>query len=288
MRTILALIEGNDSDPAILQTAFAIAEMMTGHVDVLHVDLAVGDAIDYASHADFARGVALRDSLQALGARAAGTASAARQAFAAFCARNDIAESGEAARPGRVSARWHSGISTEFDRLIQMGRHRDLVIAGHPSSGHAWPSRLIETLLTQTGRPLLLLPKAGALQEIDTVTVCWKEDAASARALTAAMPILRKSKTVTIVTVREDASQTAESGKDLSAQLAWHGIDASTEFLWDSGEPAISQLRSAAAAHSASLMVMGAFSHSRTRELLFGGCTQAVLDGVDRPVFLLH
>ena len=120
------------------------------------------------------------------------------------------------------------------------------------------------------------------------MTLCWKEDVASARALSAAMPILRQARSVTITTVRESTEQTAKSGQDLAAQLGWHGIDARAELIWDGGASAISHIRAAAAAQRASLVVMGAFSHSRTRERLFGGCTQAMLEGSERPVLLLH
>jgi len=47
-------------------------------------------------------------------------------------------------------------------------------------------------------------------------------------------------------------------------------------------------LASAADACAADLMVMGAYGHSRMREVIFGGCTQAVIGHAERPVLLLH
>jgi nucleotide-binding universal stress UspA family protein len=102
------------------------------------------------------------------------------------------------------------------------------------------------------------------------------------------LPILRQAKSVTIVTVRESPAQTAKSGRDLATELGWHGIDARAELIWDGGASAVNHIRAAAAANRASLIVMGAYSHSRARERLFGGCTQAMLDGAERPVLLLH
>jgi len=250
--------------------------------------MTVVDAAGYAPQGDFARGAALEGSLKALEARRTGTAEAAREAFSAFCARQAIVETNEPASARGVTASWLRETSAEIDRLIEMARHHDLILCGHPSSGHAWPRHLIERLLIETGRPLLLLPKTARLRDLDNVTLCWKEDAASARAVTASLPILGQAKSVGIVTVRESAEQSAKSGWDLAGQLGWHGIDASAELIWDGGSSAINQIRAAAAAQRASLIVMGAFSHSRTRERLFGGFTQAMLDGSDRPVFLLH
>lgn len=288
MRTFLALIEGSDADPIILEAAHTMAKGRGGHIDVVHVDLTALDAAGYAPQGDFARGPALKDSLKALEARRTKTAEAAREAFTALCTRQAIAEMSEPSSAKGVTASWLQETSAEIDRLIEMARHHDVILCGHPSSGHAWPRHLVERLLTETGRPLLLLPKAARLRDLDNVTLCWKEDAASARALTASLPILRQAKSVGIVTVRESAEQSAKSGQDLASQLGWHGIDARAELIWDGGSSAINHIRAAAAAQRASLIVMGAFSHSRTRERLFGGCTQAMLDGAERAVFLLH
>lgn len=288
MKTIIALIEGGDADAAILEAAHTLARMADGHIDVLHVDLTTLDAAGYTPQGDFARGAALENALEALDARRTRTAEAARAAYMALCARQGIAEVNEPAKTKGVTAHWYRESSAELDRLIEMARHRDLIICGHPASGHDWPRTLIERVLTETGRPLLLIPKGARLREIDNITLCWKEDAASARVLSAALPILRQAKNVAIVTVREGPEQTAKSGRDLAAQLGWHGIDARAELIWDAGASAINHIRAAAAANRASLIVMGAFSHSRTREKLFGGCTQAMLAGAERPVLLLH
>ncbi|MBL8905919.1 MAG: universal stress protein [Rhizobiales bacterium] len=288
MKTFLALIEGSDADAAILEAAHTLAKALDGHVDILHVDLTVLDAAGYAPQSDFARGSGLKDALQSHDAQTTRAAEAARAAFMAFCARYGVTEASQPSAARGVTACWHRESSAEIDQLIATGRHHDAIICGHPASGHAWPRHLIERLLTEAGRPLLLIPKGARLQEIGNVTVCWKEDAASARALSAALPILRRAKSVAIVTVRESPEQTAKSGQHLADQLGWHAIDARAELIWDGGTSAIKQIRAAAAANRADLIVMGAFSHSRTRERLFGGCTQAMLDGADRPVLLLH
>lgn len=288
MKTLLALIEGSDADAAILEAAHTVAKAMDGHVDVLHVDLTVLDSAGHVPQRDFARGAAIEGSLKSFDARRTRSAEAARAAFVALCNRQGIAEAGAPSAAKGVTAAWHRESSAELERLIEMARHHDLIICGHPSSGHAWPRHLIERLLTEAGRPLLLIPKDARLRELDSITLCWKEDAASARVLSAALPLLKRAKHVAIVTVRESPDQTAKSGKDLAAQLGWHGIDARPELIWDGGTSAVNHIRASAAASRASLIVMGAFSHSRTRERLFGGCTQSMLDGAERPVLLLH
>ncbi len=288
MKTILALINGSDGDAAILEAAHTLAKTTDGHIDALHIDLTVLEAAGYVPQADFARGNALVDALQSLEGRREKSGAAARASFATCCARHGISEVNEPGAAKGVTASLHRESSAEIEHLIETARHHDLIICGHSSSGHVWPRHLIERLLTETGRPLLLVPKGARLREIGSIILCWKEDAASARVLSAALPILRQARGVSVTTVRESAEQTAKSGQDLAALLGWHGINARAELIWDGGASAIDHIRAAAAANRASLIVMGAFSHSRTRERLFGGCTQAMLDGGDQPVLLLH
>jgi nucleotide-binding universal stress UspA family protein len=287
MKTFLALIEGS-ADRAVLEAAHLLAKALTGHVDAVHIDVSVAESAAFAPHVDFARGPALQTSLKDIETRAAGAAAGARSEFDSLCARYGVAQSHNTADASRPTASFRQEKSAGLDALIGMARHHDLTIVGRPSAGSPWSRRLVERLLVETGRPLLIVPDGTHLSSLATVTICWKEDSASARALSAALPIIQKASNAVIVTVREGAGQTSEGVKYLASQLGWHGIEARAEFLWDTGRPAIEHLRSAAAAHGANLMVMGAFSRSPTRELLFGGCTQAILEAADRPVFLLH
>jgi nucleotide-binding universal stress UspA family protein len=76
--------------------------------------------------------------------------------------------------------------------------------------------------------------------------------------------------------------------KDMARQLAWHGISATAECVAANHRPTAELIADAARRHQASLLVMGAYSRGRARELLFGGCTQALLDHAEFPVLFLH
>jgi nucleotide-binding universal stress UspA family protein len=45
---------------------------------------------------------------------------------------------------------------------------------------------------------------------------------------------------------------------------------------------------SAAQAHQADLVVLGAFGHSQMGERLFGGCTQFFIRNAEQPVLMTH
>jgi nucleotide-binding universal stress UspA family protein len=74
----------------------------------------------------------------------------------------------------------------------------------------------------------------------------------------------------------------------LARQLAWHRIAAETQTIRADGRSVAQQLHAAAEAAHADLLVIGAYGHSRIRNLVFGGVTEAFLDGANLPIFLAH
>ena len=100
------------------------------------------------------------------------------------------------------------------------------------------------------------------------------------------MPLLDKAKHVSFLSVDEGASCSCEMALDVARELGWHGIEADARQLPRIEQSVINRLWRAS--QGADLVVMGAFGHSRLHELIFGGCTQSVLDIGDLPVFMMH
>jgi len=133
----------------------------------------------------------------------------------------------------------------------------------------------------------LMLPEIHLIGVPETVVVAWKATPEAARAVTAAMPFLSRSKKILIVTVAEEQSVSDEEGARLMTSLAWHGLDASTRHLRPDTHGAADTLL-AAAAEEGALLVMGAYGHSRLREWIFGGFTERVLRDAAVPVLMMH
>jgi nucleotide-binding universal stress UspA family protein len=288
MKTILVPISGHDSDKTVLEAAYAIALPGGAHLDFVHVRLGVTAAAKATHHLDFARGPGLDLALHALGIDSENAAASARRHVEAFCRDRNIAESDSPSLSKRVSASWRLLEENDAPHLVALARHRDLVVVGRSTSRHSRMPDLIESLLTACGRPILLVPSAWRASAIKTVVVWWKEHAAAARAVTAAMPLLSRADRVSLVEIKEGLAQSGDAAAGMARQLGWHGIKSDAKII-PSGEGSVTdRLWHATSDMHADLVVMGAFSHSRTRELIFGGCTQAVLEAGDLPVLLLH
>ena len=97
-----------------------------------------------------------------------------------------------------------------------------------------------------------------------------------------------KSRLLTLEVCPESDRATEASAEDLIAYLAWHGIDARLRKLrgqsTQAGEALIGECREA----GADMLVMGAYTHSRLRQLILGGVTRHVLHHAPMTCLMCH
>jgi nucleotide-binding universal stress UspA family protein len=287
MKNILVLAGGADSDEAVFVTALAAARPLGAHLEFCHLQVDPGEAAAWEPHSEFVRGSGIREMLGRLQAESITRTAAARGHFEQFCKHSAIVVGAEARADGGVSASWHEETG-DAERFIFCARHHDLIVVGRRTGPNGLPPDLIETLLLSSGRPLLIAPEQPPSLPVGTVVVCWKETAEAARAVAAAMPLLIHAKRVVLVGVKERDPSLADGLVDLSHQLAWHGINAEVDFISSVAGPVRKVLLAAARSYHADLLVMGAYGHSRTRQVVFGGFTRSVLETADLAVFLMH
>jgi nucleotide-binding universal stress UspA family protein len=232
-------------------------------------------------------GPALSTALKELDAKARTRSAAAAQHFCDFCARSNIEIADAPDRSQGVTASWHEEEGRALERIMLRARHNDLVVVGRAKKANGLPTDFLEELLIGCGRPVLIANAAPPPTLTGTIMVCWKETAESARAVGAAMPLLTHAKRTVIVSVAENQDLT-EPLSDIVRQLAWNGVHAETRIITPNGTAMPAVLASAAQECGADLMVLGAYGHSRMHEILFGSCTQSVIQNADRPVLLMH
>jgi nucleotide-binding universal stress UspA family protein len=198
-----------------------------------------------------------------------------------------------------VSAEWRtaSGYPSEITALS--GRYVDLIVLGQldPDDPQAMLFRpLPEEVALGVGRPILVVPYAGSWNEIGRrVLVGWDASREATRAVNDAMPLLAGAQTVTILAIDpadgpadHGAGHGEVPGADIALHLARHGVAATTEATVSAGIGAGNALLSRASDLEADLLVMGAYGHSRVRELLLGGATRTVLESMTLPVLMAH
>ncbi|HXP78022.1 MAG TPA: universal stress protein [Stellaceae bacterium] len=281
IRTILVPVTGTDADPAAFTAALTAARLLGAHLDFLHVHMDPSE-IAAAFATDVGGGMVSAGLIESLEAEADQREKKAQTSFQAFCERERLAERPTPSEP--VSAQWHREIGNESAWIGEYGRTSDLVVVGRPEQGAA--REMLEAALLDTGRPLLIPGTAPLLPE--TVAIAWKSTREAARAVTAAAPFLAKAKRIVILTVAENDRMDRESGARLFATLQRHNASTEARHVQPGSHGAAATLLSAAADVGAGLLVMGGYSHSRVRELIFGGVTAHILRDAVLPVLMVH
>ncbi len=191
--------------------------------------------------------------------------------------------------------RWERDIKLETDTtrlLIDKAIAADVVVTSSSFMEAGGQRELLMGVLKDSGRPLIIVPVEGAISEHAPrrVIVAWKQTVHTVRAISEAMPLLRAAHRVLVLEIEETGQPKTErvSASDISRWLSRHGI-ATESLCRDSfSGKAENVLDEEISRFEADALVMGAYSRSRMREVIFGGFTQHVLDNTRILTLLAH
>jgi nucleotide-binding universal stress UspA family protein len=194
-----------------------------------------------------------------------------------------------------LSAEWRTAVGYPSEITALHGRYVDLIVLGQPDPDDTQAvlfRPLPEEVVLAVGRPLLVVPYAGSWEEIgQRVLVGWDSSREATRAINDAMPLLAGAEAVTVLVVDPAGGPAGHGevpGADIALHLARHGVKATIEATVSAGIGAGNALLSRASDLEADLLVMGAYGHSRVRELLLGGATRTVLESMTLPILMAH
>lgn len=199
------------------------------------------------------------------------------------------------ARAG-VSGEWRTGRGVIAQTAALHARYADMAICGTPQpdlAAYGTAVNLPEELVLQTGGPVLVVPPGFAADNVgQRIVVGWDASRESARAIWDAMPLLTDAQRTLVVSANPRSGRTVgthgeDAGADLSVVLARHGVTVETRALAEN-KPAAEILLDTVNAESADLLVMGAYGHSRVREMVLGGVTRHMLAHPQVPVLMSH
>ena len=145
----------------------------------------------------------------------------------------------------------------------------------------------LEYALFYSGRPVLMAPPSPPKSLGQTVVIHWNASTEVCRAMAMAMPILCKAKRVTVLSV-EGNMVPGPTGREAVAYLDAHGIPAAEKSVGNRGQRPGAVLLAEAQAQGADLLIKGAYTQSRLRQMIFGGATKHVLAAAELPIFLVH
>jgi nucleotide-binding universal stress UspA family protein len=176
------------------------------------------------------------------------------------------------------------------DVTVPQAFHCDLIVSAHPKPHDLPDGWSAERLLLTSGTPVLLVPNSWRAEPIgDAVLIAWNASREARRAVSDAMPFIGPAGSVTVLIVdgdRDPARFGEDPGADILEHLARHGADAEIQKVASQGAPIAEVILSQAAERGANLLVIGAYSHPRTAEMLFGGVTRSLLSHSELPLLI--
>ncbi len=288
IKTILVPISGSDTDTRVFSAALSVARLLGAHLKFLHVRLSTCEAAIRTRHVEYCVGPAINSALHALEQDQAERAETAIEQAEAFCAIEGISFRDGPSATATITAEIIEETDQAESRLLTHARHSDLLVLGRPAHEDLMPYYLIETLLLGSGRPILIAPDSHPMPRSGTIVVGWQETPAAARALTAALPLMKCAQRVVLVNVGEPHSATPHDLDRVAAQLSWHGVIAEARHLTGTPKSASRILLQSASDLNPEILVVGGYSHRPLQEMIFGGVTRALLAQAETPIFMMH
>ncbi|RVU83529.1 universal stress protein [Leucothrix sargassi] len=209
-------------------------------------------------------------------------AAAARDTFFQFIDKNNA----------RVS--WKSVRGSFYQALANEARYSDLLILGQPdpSDTDSLNKVLADEIIFTSGRPCLLVPHSSSNAEFGTSPlIAWDGSREASRAIHDALPLLELAGKATIYIVDPEKTDTNFSdlpGAMMSEHLARHGIDVTVQVSRGSSQSSGDAILNHVETFGHDLIVMGAYGHSRWREIVLGGATRTIIKDTNVPVFMSH
>lgn len=178
------------------------------------------------------------------------------------------------------------------DKMLALhARGCDLIVASRPGHGvnAAFAARPVD-LVVHAGAPVLLAAESDVAFRGERVIVAWKDTRESRRAVSDALPFLKRAQIVTLIAVSgETEGYDHQAGlTEVAAKLALHGVKAAAEVLPKGKATVTTVLENAATSHSADLIVAGAYGRSRLQEWIMGGVTEDLVAWSSKFVLLSH
>jgi nucleotide-binding universal stress UspA family protein len=278
-KDLLVVLDSEASARERIDLAAALAERFAAHLVALH-PLPIPQAPRHLGYFD---PTLLNPFFAEMRERAQDAAGKLREQFE------------HATRLRGVAAEWRMvPEGPEADAALH-ARYADMVILGQIDPDRA-EAEIIrprpEQVALASGCPILVVPYAGHFATVGRrIVIGWNATREAARAVSDAMPLLAAAEVVTVLTIDPHEGPHGHGelpGADIALHLARHGVKAEIERTVSAGLPVGEVLLSRAADLAADLLVMGAYGHSRVRELLLGGATRSLLRSMTVPVLMSH
>ena len=278
MKTILAVV-GDGTAEAVLETAVLAARRFDSKITGLNA-LANEYAVVFGGEMGFSISSEVDRTLEREGTE---RREQARALFDSVMRKHGIALGGGAG----VTAEWREEAGRQNAIVGTLGRAYDLIVVEQPDKAASFAEATLEDALFESGRPVLMTPKTKLAALGERILVAWNGSTETARTVGLAMPFLKRAARVEVVSVAS-AFVPGPSAEELVRNFRAHGVDAVSRHIAVGNKPAGEVFLDEARAMQADMLIKGAYTQSRLRQMIFGGATRHIILNAAVPVLLAH
>jgi nucleotide-binding universal stress UspA family protein len=275
MKNILVPIESHSSVHSVLQTALLIARRFDSYVEGMPLGPDLPDLVAFDMPVSWT--ITDQNTWKEM-------ADEAHQRFEAFMIANGVAPRGTSSVAPCFG--WTGERSFGDSQIGSYGRIFDCTVLGRPGADRGDPRMATaEAALFESGRPILLAPPIAPTVIGENVVIAWNQSMETARATAMAMTVLRRAKKVFVMTIDEYRSE-GPTGDHLAELLQHNGIAAEYVVRQAKGRNSGDAILRGVEALGGDLLVKGAYTQSRLRQMFFGGATSHIMANAVVPVFM--
>jgi nucleotide-binding universal stress UspA family protein len=277
-KTILVPVEQHDLMNSTLSIALLLAQKFDSYIE--------GFALRVAIPTAFALGDVGPLPIPALEQEIVDNEKRSRSLFEGFMQEHGVPLAADSKTP---SSGWLEN-APEGDHFVgSHGRVFDIIVLGKPGRDPKGPRMTtLEAGLFESGRPVLIVPPSPQPQMGANVLIAWNCSTEQARATACAMPILKRASRVIVLTVEGGAAVPGPTGQQLCRYLQLNGVSAKPLTVGLDGRLTGEVILAHAKALGCDLLIKGAYTQSRLRQMIFGGTTRHILSNTELPVLMAH
>lgn len=190
-------------------------------------------------------------------------------------------------RASGLTSEWRTADDSGPTAIGTIGRAYDLIVLPQPGALPKMPESVFETALFDSGRPILVVPPAATNMVGTRILFAWNGSTESARAISLAMPVMAGAEAIEVLSV-EGAMVPGPTSAEIAESLRSHGLNVTSQHVKPGAKSAGQTIIDRAQSLGADLIVKGAYTQSRLRQMIFGGVTRDLILSSPLPVLFSY
>jgi len=280
MKSILVPMEPHDGMAAALETALLLARRCDSYIEGFPLRFGISEFVAV----DPAGSIPLESYRQESQQEAAQS----KRLFETFMRERGVPRANGGA--SGLSCGWLEDAPEGESFVGSYGRVFDITVLARPDAGTiGLHNRAIESGLFESGRPVLLAPPLPPKEVATHIIIAWNCSTEQARATALAMPLLKQAERVTVLSVAGGSDVAGPSADQLVRYLGRSGVAANLLTVTVQSRGATGEaILAMAKKEGCDLLIKGAYTQSRLRQMIFGGATSYILANAGLPVLMAH